>query len=58
MRAESFFLPLSSPIHRFYVDRNLKGIRQIPMISGKDDLYDVMEHMSIKDTYIVNLEGK
>ncbi len=58
MRQESFFLPLSSPIHRFYIDRNLKGIRQIPMISGKDDLYDVMEHMSIKDTYILNLEGK
>jgi hypothetical protein len=24
MRDESFFLPISSPLHHFYIDRNLK----------------------------------
>ena len=33
MEEESFFLPLSSPMRKIYTDRNLKGIRNIPVIA-------------------------
>lgn len=58
MQEESFFLPLSRPTHVFYVDRNLKWINNFEQISGIENIFDILEFVSIKDTYILNLEGK
>ena len=33
MEEESFFLPLSSPMRKLYIDRNLKGVRDIAIIA-------------------------
>ena len=55
---EAFFLPISSPLHTFYIDRNLKGIRTIPTFQDITTLYWVVQKASIKEEYILNLEGK
>lgn len=58
MQDESFFFPLSSPIHTFYVDRNLKWVRKISTFPGITTLYDILQYSSIKDTYILNTQEK
>lgn len=58
MEEESFFFPISSPIHTLYLDRNLKWIRTIPVIAGTNSLYDIVEFASIRDEYVFNTEGK
>ncbi len=58
MEEESFFFPISSPIHTLYIDRNLKWIRNIPVIGWPKAIYDILEFASIKDEYVFNYESK
>lgn len=58
MGEESFFFPISSPIHTLYIDRNLKGIRSIPVISWPKAIYDILEFASIRDEYVFNTQDK
>jgi ABC-type transport system substrate-binding protein len=58
MQKESFFLPIASPYHVFYNDRNLKGIRQIDRVPSISSLSQVLEHVSIKDAYVINTDWK
>ncbi len=58
IHTEAFFLPISSPLHTFYIDRNLKGIRNIPTFQDITTLYRVLQKTSIKEEYLLNLEGK
>lgn len=58
MEEESFFLPLSSPTHTLYIDRNLKWIRNVSIIAWPKAIYDILEFASIKDAYIFNYEWK
>jgi hypothetical protein len=58
MEKESFFLPLSSPIHTLYVDRNLKWVITLDTFSDITTLSEVLKHVSIKDIYSVNTDGK
>lgn len=55
---EGFFIPISSPIHRIYIDKNLKGIRTIPVFQDSTTLHSIVAGASIKDTYLLELEGK
>jgi ABC-type transport system substrate-binding protein len=58
METESFFLPISSPVHVFYTDRNLKWVRTIPVISGPTAIYDIIEFASIRDAYVFDMANK
>jgi ABC-type transport system substrate-binding protein len=58
MNSESFFFPISSPIHTLYVDRNLKWIRNMSLIPGPTAIYDVLEFASIKDAYVFKTAWK
>lgn len=58
MEWESFFMPIASPIHSLYIDRNLKWIRNMSLIPGTMSVYDILEFASIKDTYIFNEQWK
>ena len=58
MQKEAFFLPISSPIHTLYIDRNLKWVRTIPTFQDITTLYSVIQRASIKEEYILNLNEK
>jgi ABC-type transport system substrate-binding protein len=58
MQAEAFFLPISSPLHTFYVDKNLKGIAKIMTFQDITTLYSVTEKASIREEYVLNTLGK
>ncbi len=58
IHSEAFFLPISSPLHTFYIDRNLKGIRTINTFQDITTLYSVVQKTSIKEEYLLNFEGK
>lgn len=54
--AEAFFIPLSSPIHTLYIDKNLKGVRSIPLFQDISSLHAVLAVASIKDSYVTKTE--
>jgi hypothetical protein len=58
MNTESFFVPISSPYHRLWVDRNIEGIPSIDVIPDVASLVDVFAGTSIKKTYIRSTEDK
>jgi hypothetical protein len=58
MQKESFFLPIASPYHIFYNDRNLKWIAQIDRVPSISSLSQVLEHVSIKDAYVIKTDWK
>ncbi len=55
---EAFFLPISSPIHTLYTDKNLKGIKQISPLQDITSLKEVIGTASIKEDYVLKLDGK
>jgi hypothetical protein len=58
IQSEAFFLPISSPLHTLYIDRNLKGIATIPTFQDITTLYNVVQRTSIKEEYILNASEK
>ncbi len=58
MNSESFFMPISSPYHRIWVDRNIKGIPAIEIIPDIVSFVDVFIGTSIKENYIRNMQNK
>ncbi len=58
MQSEAFFLPISSPLHTFSVDKNLKGIQKIMTFQDITTLYNVIRKASIKEEYVLNTSGK
>jgi ABC-type transport system substrate-binding protein len=58
MQDESFFFPISSLLHTFYVDKNIKGVRQIDTFPDISTLYDILKSTSIKDEFVLHTEGK
>ncbi len=58
MREESFFLPLSSPIKKIYIDRNLKWVTKLGTIPDMSSFYSLFNYVSIKDSYVMDLRGK
>ena len=58
MNTESFFVPISSPYHRLWVDRNIEGIPSVDVIPDVASLVDVFAGTSIKKTYIRSTEDK
>jgi ABC-type transport system substrate-binding protein len=58
IQSEGFFLTLSSPLHSLYIDKNLKGVRKIPLFQDISTLHSVVATASIKDAYVITTEGK
>lgn len=58
MNSESFFVPISSPNHRIWVDRNIKGMPQVEVIPDIASFVDVFIGTSIKENYIRNMTEK
>jgi hypothetical protein len=58
MQSEAFFLPISSPLHTFYIDRNLKGIQKIATFQDITTIYNVVQKTSIKEAYSLDLGEK
>jgi hypothetical protein len=58
MQSEAFFLPISSPLHHLYIDRNLKGIEKIETFQDITTVYNVVRKISIKEEYALNLDNK
>ena len=58
MHTEAFFLPISSPLHTLYIDKNLKWISRVSTFQDITTLYKVVEKASIKQEYILSFEGK
>ena len=58
MKTEAFFLPISSPLHVIYIDKNLKGIRPIETFQDVTTIKAVTEKASIKEEFNISLEGK
>lgn len=58
MEEESFFFPISSPVRKLYIDRNLKWIRNIPIIAWPKDIYNIVEFASIRDAYVFDTGNK
>jgi len=56
MQTEAFFLPISSPLHSIYIDKNLKGIRPIETFQDVTTIKAVTEKASIKEEYIISFE--
>ena len=52
MNTESFCFPISSPYHRIWVDRNIKGMPQVDIIPDITSFMDVFIGTSIKENYI------
>jgi len=51
MNDMSFFLPISSPLHRIYIDRNIKGFEMIDVIPDITAFATILDTVSIKDRY-------
>lgn len=58
MNTESFFIPISSPYHRIWVDRNIKWIPQVNLLPDIASFVDVFIGTSIKENYIRNMQNK
>jgi ABC-type transport system substrate-binding protein len=58
MNTESFFIPVSSPYHRIWVDRNIKGIPKVDLVPDITSFVDVFVNTSIKENYIRNMQNK
>lgn len=58
MNDVSFFLPVSSPQHVFYIDRDIKRFSMIPVIPSVSTLSTVLHKVSIKDEYEIQWENK
>ena len=58
MNSESFFVPISSPYHRIWVDRNIKWMPKLDLIPDIASFVDVFIGTSIKENYILNTQGK
>jgi len=58
MNTESFFIPISSPNHRIWVDRNIKGMPQVDIIPDIASFGDIFIGTSIKENYILNTKEK
>lgn len=56
--SEAFFLPISSPIHTLYIDKNLKGIQKIDTFQDITTLYGVVKKASIKENYHIEWSQK
>ncbi len=52
MSQESFFVPISSPYHRIWIDRNISGIQPIDIIPDIASLEWVLVGTSIVENYI------
>lgn len=58
MNTESFFIPISSPNHRIWVDRNIKGMPQVDIVPDIASFGDIFIETSIKENYILNTKEK
>lgn len=58
MNTESFFIPISSPYHRIWIDRNIKGVPKVDIIPDIASFVDVFMETSIKENYIRNMDKK
>lgn len=58
MNTESFFVPISSPYHRIWVDRNIKGMPSVDIVPDVSSFVDVFVGTSIKENYIRNTRDK
>lgn len=58
MNTESFFVPISSPYHRIWVDRNIKGMPSVDIVPDVSSFVDVFVGTSIKENYIRNTTDK
>lgn len=58
MNDMSFFLPISSPNHTVYIDRNIKWVLMPKVIPDITALAYVFDKVSIKDDYELSSEGK
>lgn len=52
MNTESFFVPISSPNHRIWIDRNIKWMPNIEIIPDVASFAEVFVETSIKENYI------
>jgi ABC-type transport system substrate-binding protein len=52
INTESFFVPISSPYHRIWIDRNISGIAQVDIIPDIASLEWVLVGTSIVENYI------
>lgn len=55
---ENVVLPIFSPYHAFYIDRNLRNIAKSRILPGTKSIYDLTEKAYIKEEYIMHLEDK
>ena len=51
MNEMGFFLPISSPLHRVYIDRNIKGFDMVDTIPDIASFATILDTVSIRDTY-------
>lgn len=58
MQSEAFFLPISSPLHTLYIDKNLKGVKKIMTFQDITTLYSVIQKASIKEQYVLDTSNK
>ncbi len=58
IESEAFFIPLSSPLHTLYIDKNLKWVKQVPIFQDISTLHTVLATASIKDVYMLNTTEK
>ncbi len=58
MNTESFFIPISSPYHRIWVDRNIRWIPRVDIIPDVASFVDVFMGTSIKENYIRDMQHK
>ncbi len=56
--SEAFFIPISSPLHTLYIDKNLKGVKKIDTFQDITTLYNVIKTASIKQNYNIDWKKK
>lgn len=58
LRKENVFVPLYSPYNTLFIDKNIKQVKQVPVLPYSSSLYDIGENMYLKEKLTIKFKGK
>lgn len=58
LKKENVFVPLYSPYNYYFIDKNLKQLKKVPVLPYSSSLYDTAENIYIKEQFTIKFEGK
>jgi ABC-type transport system substrate-binding protein len=58
LKKENVFLPLYSPYNSYFIDKNLKQFKSVPVLPYSSSLYDTAENIYLKEQFTIKYEDK